>query len=1082
MIERVARCLDTGGRIFHRGFKNPVRSRRCLHNAFWAHGAGNIDLPPWWILLLQTSDRNDGLCSGTRVNAMGERVSGALQDIFLDFLYPVQTLAFIRRLKRSTVAQSNAASNVRNAASSIKQYSRNYTSFAEAVISGEKAVQETAQKEVNDVSADPLTVVPRSSDIVRRRIEEIFDTEDQTRLYDDLWRNYQDLLMASQSLSPPETIKMLRSLGKSERPRDLERSVAFFESLPISQRKAIHYSHAVSAALALNDLDTALVIHQEARSRISGSVGTSAILSHTIQHELWQRAISIWHQYWAVGEMAYFASADIWTTVDMLPLSELIDRACSAADFAISLSGNADRVTHAGAGAARDFGLELARRSFRRKGTTFDVVKHWALLQKLKILDIANLEIPVLALNQLLSVHNREHGHSALHLYRMLRKEAAFIPVRELLLTITERLLAEKTTFGMFMIIDDWWNYFKTLPAHLAVKIARVLAQNGQLEATQKLVDDFISEHGKPTSNSLYHSLLYVYNRRADIKGITGMLNKLGKDYGFQPGLKAYNYVLSTFARVGDIHGALGWFKKLDKKGYRPNRQTFSALMSMYGNRGDRDALNEMYQLSKAEGITADSTMINALIQANINDDDLGEVERLVMEFSHTTFEGSRTHMWNKLLHAHALRKNVEKVSELHGHMQELGVAANNMTYAALMTSLTIAKQPKAANKILQKVMRRANMKRTALHYAIVMRGFLATEEYGEVFRLYKDMVGRNLSPTMSTQNVLLRAAAAIDMSNNNSGSRPGDPTEFIRAQQTLEQIVANLDPTELAASEPRMFVSPNPINEAFSSTYFEYLIFLYGNDAAFEKVTELYDRLIKTTSRFTHQDIEASLPMRLISALMAAHRRAGNHEDIEKCWNLALDKGGQFAARSSGATREPGWVSHACRFITSLPLYQYMMSLGEGTPIPAHKVEQLNATIRYLQECGYELNSPNWNLYIQILSRSALPDHQAFAFETCERELIDDWPGWSHLGAPEYMKTKLRAMTRSTLLKSQKRMPAYVTLVRLAKTYVQARNRRTGATTGYIRQLAPRTVDAVNNMPRVEDGPQKTILRPDQM
>ncbi|KAK4694539.1 hypothetical protein P7C71_g3053, partial [Lecanoromycetidae sp. Uapishka_2] len=1081
MIERVARCLETGGRVCLRGSKQPFRSRRCLHNAFWSHGAANIDLPSWWILLLQTSDHKEGSRARTRINDVGKKVSGALQDIFLDFLYPVQTLAFIRRLKRSTAAHHNAASTVRTAASSVKQYSRNYTSFAEAVITGEKTAHGEAQEEVETAYADPSVAAPRSVDMIRRRIDEIFDAKDQTRLYDELWRNYQDLVEASQSLSQPEVIKMLRSLGKSKRPKDLERCVAFFESLPVPERRAIHYSHAVSAALALNDLNTALLIHQEARSRISGSIGTSAILGHTIQHELWHRAVGIWHQYWVVGKMAYFASADIWTTVDTLSLPVLIDRALSAANFAVSLSGNAECEAQDGAGAARDFALELARRSCRRKGATFDVEKHWALLQKVKMLDASDIEISVMALNQLLSIVNREHGHRALHLYRILRKETAFTPSRELLSTITEMLLVQKSTLGMFMVVDDWQNYFKTLPAHIALKIANVLAQNGQLEATEKLFDKFCKEHGTPKSDSLYHSLLYVYNRRADVNGITRMLNRLGEDYGFKPGLRAYNYVISTFARIGDVHGAMSWYKKLEKKGIKPDRRTFSTLMVMFGTKGDRDALNEIFQLSKVEGIIANATMIDTLIQINIRDEDFEEAERLVKEASRTDLEGSHTFMWNILLNAHALRKNVEKVSELHGQMQQAGVAPDNMTYAALMTSLTVAKHPKAANKILQRVMPRANMKRTALHYAIVIGGFLATKEYGEIFRLYKDMIRRNLSPTMSTQNVLLRAAASIDMSNKSPKTIAGGPTELLRAQQTLEQTLATLDPMELAASEPRKFVGPSPVNEAFSATYFEYLIFLYGKDAAFDKVTELYERFMKTTSQFTHQDIEASPPMRLLSALMVAHRRGGNYEDIEKCWNLALDQCKELARRSKATFSKPGWVLHSRRFIISLPLRQYMKSLGEETPVPAHKINQLNATIAYLQECGYELNSPNWNLYIQILSQSVLPDHQVLAFEECERELINHWPGWGYLGNPEYMKTKLSAMTRSTLLMPQQRMPAYLTFVRLAKAYVQARNRRTSATTNYIRHVAPRTVDAVNNMPRVEDRPQKTILRPDQ-
>ena len=57
--------------------------------------------------------------------------------------------------------------------------------------------------------------------------------------------------------------------------------------------------------------------------------------------------------------------------------------------------------------------------------------------------------------------------------------------------------------------------------------------------------------------------------------------------------------------------------------------------------------------------------------------------------------------------------------------------------------------------------------------------------------------------------------------------------------------------------------------------------------------------------------------------------------------------------------------------------------------------------------------------------------------------------------------------------------MPAYITLVELARAYLLAKQRRGGEPS--IRDLAgmaPRTVDAVNNMPRLEDAAQTLILR----
>jgi len=1059
MIERLARCLETGGRAALRGNKKQFRSRRHLHSAFWSHGAGNIDLPAWWILLLQTPPCSYESFSSRRGGQLREVVSSGLHDVFLDFLYPVQTLALIRRLKRSANAHQHAAQNV-------KRYSRSYTSIAKDFIAGAKAVK--AGKATTDTGSDTR----QAGDLLEMSIKELLDFPDHTGLHDELWNGYQDLLESSQSLSPQDLVRMLRCLVLSKRTIDVERAIALFEGIPVQQRRAIHYSYAVSAALTLKDLDIAIAIHREALSRIAGSIGTAAILRYAVQEESWTEAIDTWHMFWE-NKLSYYARPDIWTAVDALPLANLISKASSASDFAVSiLESTANTVV---AAAARDFALELIRRVFNTVGITFDVNQHWKLIEKARTLDQTNYSIQKMALSQLLSVDSREHGHRALHLYRILRKNSAFSPTREMLNAVTLKLLAERSVSGTLMIIDDWRNYFAALPLRFAIRAARLLAQNGQLEAIQKLLSDYVLEHGRPKNHALYHSLLLVYSRRADTEGIISCFNDLRENYGFEPGVKAWNSIISTFARVGDVHGALNYFRQLRDAGVRPDSTTYALLMSMYGKRGDRDAVNDLYEQTKAEGISATIKMLDTIVLATINDGALEEAERLVERVLQMELDGSRTFMWSVLLNAYALRKDVEKVSHLHRRMQEAGIPSDEMTYAALMTSLTVAKIPNAARKIMDTVMPRTKVKRTALHYAIVMGGYLATKEYGKVFQLYKNMLRDNLSPNMSTQNVLLRAAASVDKATLPADEGSMDQTEFIRAKQTFEQIIANLDPMELAASGPRLFAGPNPLNEAFTSTYFEYLIFLYGNEGAFSRATELYDRYITMSSALqgSNQDIEASPPMRLLSALMVTHIRTSNWTEVDRCWSLALEKSEQLACRSQSDTFRPGWVLHSRRFIINLLLHQYIISLtNQG------RIEDLIDTIDGLHSAGYALNSANWNSYIQALARSSRMVHRFLALENCERHLIYSWPGWAALGDPKYMKPKLRAAQQDMLLMQDQKAPTYLTLVCLARAYLECRSQGKSGLMRSMERSGPRTVDAIKNMPRLNDRAQSEILR----
>ncbi|KAL6719852.1 hypothetical protein ACLMJK_001773 [Lecanora helva] len=1060
MIERAARCLETGGQATFRGIKKQFRSRRHLHSAFWSHGAGDIDLPAWWIFLLRTPTYNEEACRSRSRGEFRAAVSQSLEDIFLGFLYPVRTLVLIQKIKRSTTAYQLAAQ-------SAKQYKRSYTSIAEKFIARAQA----AVGEGNSFSTSDAPVSRTTGDALRNGIIEILDSVDHDGLHDELWKHYQDFLETSQELLPQELLKMLRSLMLSPRSVDNERALALFESIPLRNRRAIHYSYAVSAALALKDIDTALAIHREAISRINGSVGTAAIMGFTIQQELWAVAVETWHPLWE-HKLSYYTRPDIWAAIDALPIDTLIGKARSAAEFAIKTS---ECVEGQGAVAAREFALELARRAFSVRGTAYNIDSHWDLVEKVSMLDDAGTLVRTLALDQLLSVDNSDSKRQALRLYHVLRMDSSFSPDRNILEGIIKHLFSTKSIRGLSMIINDWRGHLTRFPAGYALTAAKIFARGGEVDSVQKILDDFLSEHGKPKHNTLYHCMLLAHSRRADTTGVSNCLKYLQETFGFKPDTKGWNSMIATYARVGDVDGALNFLRDMTDSGQRPDSTTYFLLMSMFGKRGDRDAVEHLYEQSKVDGVPTTTQMIDAIVLANVNDGNLREAERIAEQALHMESSGSRTFMWNTIINAYAIRNEVVKVSEVHRRMHEAGVPYNNMTYAALMTSLTIARLPNGARKIMNTIMPQNNVKRTALHYAIVMGGYLMTREYNKIFQLYKKMLRSNLTPNMSTQNVLLRAAASVDRATEPASESQSENTEFRRARQTFEQTLDNLNPTELATSEPRLFVGPHPLDEAFSSTYFDYLIFLYGKASAFQKVSELYDRYVATRQELgsKDEDIETLPPVRLLSALMVAHLQTDNFSDIDQCWELALEKSRHLVCKQNADISQGNWVLRSRRFVINLPLHQYILSLTKQA-----RTEDIIRTVDSLQYSGYALNSSNWNKYIQALVRSPLTDHRVLAFRLCEHELIPNWSGWASLGSPQYMKEKMYKMHRFMLLRQDQRMPSYLTLVWLARAYLEARSEGKGGTMRALERNGPKTIDAITNMPHLNDREQSEILR----
>ena len=1035
MIERVVRCLETGGRCFLRVPKKPFRSRRALHSTFWAHGAGNIDLPSWWIALLQVPQTGSHACKS------GGARDGIQEKGFMDFLYPAQTVAFFQRLVSRDITALLGHRRKRTA----QLYSRAYTSSA-----------------------------TDAEDEARERLGELLGDADSIGANEELWKTYQRVQDKSVLLSPAELIELLRRLSTSKTKVDMERLLTIFNMIPVTERRAVHYEYAIIASLDRNDLEMALGLHREALPRIQGSLGTSAILRYTVEREQWRPAIDTWHGYWFYREM-YFERPNIWTEVDALPLSELMDKATSAADFAINMAESTGRsAADEAAVAAREFALQLIRRSFDIHGVIFDLAKGEKLFEKVKGLKEPGLKLYKASIEQLLSIDNPEHGSAAIRRYRELRKTSSVRPEPSLMNAVTDRFCAVHSSTGLFMMLEDYQRYHGGPSASTLKKIIFELAQQGNEEAVFNLFENFQTRFGKPKNPDLYHSLLRVYFRRGQVEKVVEIFQNLSKDYEFVPDIGAWNLVISTFARVGDGENALSWFLKLAKNDLKPDSHTYTTMMAMYAKRGDLEAVVGLFQRSRSENIKTTVGMMSNLVLAQVNNGQLAEAQKTAEQAlqigpSVLPVRRTLTCMWNIILNAYATRSDLEKVSEIHRLMQEAGVPSDSMTYAALLQSLTVAKQPDAARKILQVVMPRSRIRASPVHYAIVMGGFLATGEYHKIFALYARMLKRNVMPVPSTQNVVLRAAASVDIEEASKEGVEGAQIDLSRAREILDQTLSTMDPQELARNEPMKFFGVSRLDEAYSSSYFSYLIFLYGRRNAFDKIAKLYDRYTATAHKF-RQNLELSPPIQMLSALMVAHLQANEHEEVERCWYLALDRSEKLARRStSSSVSQPGWVLPARRFIMNTPLLHYLKSLESQV-----RIDDLTATIDDLLTSGYALTSKSWNAYIQVLVRNG---RALRAYELCETQLMDGWPGWEAMGGTWTIRSRFKAMAPKRL-QPERRMPSYPTLVFLAGAYMDAQAGAGAGALEELRTVAPRTVDAMRNMPKLEDEWQERILR----
>jgi len=1106
MRERLAGCLGKGGQQLHRAVSRPPhRSHRLLHSAFWTHGAGDIDLPSWWLSLLQLPQAKQDEQTG-RANT-GPR--------FLEFLYPSQTLAFIRKYAIADPAVQRRHQRIRK----VHQRSREYASIAADDV-GHFQGSTLLEAETSKEEARIKSVVGEICSIDDVRREALLSQLDELLLHDDpnakhlpLWQTYLELQDLSVPLLPRQLVRMMRCLSRSAASTDQERLIDIFKSICVANRRSIHYSYVVSAALRLDRLELAVRLHKEALDRIQGSVGTSALLRYTIERNVWQVAIETWQGYLEKQGRTFRASEnlEIWDSVDAFSLPDLWEKASSALDFASRVQDLAGDLAVA---PARSFALQLTSRSlllghaktanvdevktvfnpYAKKGKDMNrptspykpgfiarlhpsVDRHEAMMNKAIGLHGPPKQLYTAAISQVLTFTTRAYDALALKYYRALRELADYTPSMATVVAMLRRLCSIHSSAGIFMVLNDFRFYFGDIPSNLLELVIPEFAHQGNRTAVADLLREYRLKTPIIEDSQVANAMLYVCNRRGETKNLPGIFQSLHRDYSFEPDLRSWKTAIATYARVGDVDEATKWFNEFLDSNIKPDSQIFIHIMSMFAKRGDLDAVKQLLRQSADLGVSTEIGMIDCLVLAQIHYGDLHNAETLVEEALNTVEDvpqSSRTRMWNYLLNAHALRGDLEKVTILHRRMRENKIPSDGITFAALMQSLIVTDRTRGAFQILRQIMPQAGVRPTALHYGLIMSSWLRRKWYRKIFNLYSEMLKNKIKPTMGTQNYIVRAAALKDVEERAKAAENNDQAQHERAQQTIDQTLADMDPMDLATGEPIRFVGNLRLDDAFLSSHMAYMVNIYGRERSLDKATRMYDRYVGKRRQFD-MDVDTSPPINMLSALMVASQNSQDYDTVSKCWHLSLEKGQILARRQNANISDPGWVLPSRRYILNTHLRIYVNSL-----VAQYRFREIDETIDHLHHCGYVLDSRSWNQYIIALLQGG---QRVKAFELCEHELMPGWEGWARLG-PVY-SSAIRRNTRrkqSKYLQPYRRHPQYDTMVHLAAAFVSAQSEsrdRWGRTEiDRLGKVAPRTVSAVYNLPRLDDFTQRTVLQ----
>lgn len=1238
MLERAKACLKSGARDSLRCAHTTPRSNRMLHSAFWNHGAGDLDLPPWAVSMLPMPTdlplKNGNTWQQHRaVSGEGEEVvksdSTALSDgVVLDFLYPPQALAWMHRAngqawerwerrnarrlpdgfvqtsrgyasrgyaqtarrtvddpqdqeqgykrgsasKRLGLSQGEADGFVSDAASDEKKAGELNGPQARSAdpetelesTAGNDALDVTEDTLDNDFADSPGELAEPSSNLQRlRNIMASFpsnasraDSGKTQELSDRALSIYDSLDQGSKDDTrlKVELLEWLSAFGNNNAE---VRCAMLYSSIPVDHRTLAVYKAALSGYINSNRFVQAMKLHREAMKNIPNGIQvTMMFFKYAVETRRWQMAMSIKAQYQhLMDSQDVNARRDMfWFQVSQIP--GLLPKALALARWlrALDRAGSSNAKTRR---FAASFFREALVQQFeadegKAKSSTSlqggsslpqnSIGRLFHYLQELddsaKVYD--NLIWCMIKGN---APYKYSHVHrivSYAYLEMYKNRDPNYRIPQHVLMRLLDHLThvwdaldrqhGSHHSIRPEHIIRDWKRYYGKLSKEAVAHLISWHARNGRL-GRFKVWHAYLKTHydDYDSQRDLLWSSIYVHARRADLpkaKVAFAEAVKYTAEHGGSPPLVCWNVLLHAHARGDDLEGALDTLQALVDTGMKPDEYSFHPVMELLAKRGDVEGVKDLLvQYDSLALKKREAAFFGSLLNAHVSCGEIEEAEATLKtaidKVKSGEVRGSLTGSFNIVLTAHALRRDVDATMRTYRWMQAEGIRVDGNTFAALIVGLTVYRQTPAAYKILRKVMPEHDCLPTAFHYALVMTGYVNSGQYAEALEVHEHMRVRNIRTSPSSSSIYLKAKALMEHkgSRNPKANTPLNtvfPPTLRESLAELQKILAASDGQELAAKQPQPGLGVQKSLEAVPAAYINFMIYIHGRRRCYDAVADLFSQFESSANKLDNAEGSSQAPIRLLAALMTAHLRAGDYDEVERCWMLAKEQADKIAgtvpvpqlragpaastalgntetdlldlqpavsadaqeagfrigdrdSNSTGASTTAKKVKPRQALLTDTSVAPKLPKPSPGRqhiltrPLRFYlyalaqqeRMTDMMSLVSSLYHQGYTMDNRTWNTVIQILCRSS-PPLALLAFTLAERFLTPHFPGWvssSHGYTQNSARREGLQHIRARYLRPGQLMPQYQTLVLLGSVLLQLRSIEAGGRQGILKR-----------------------------
>ncbi|KAI4736765.1 hypothetical protein E4T50_12739 [Aureobasidium sp. EXF-12298] len=1116
MLERTSACLDTGVRFSLRQKSLFPKSRRLLHSSFWSTHAPDVDH-----LCLNHNSSSYAPASSYAAStslsypSVTPASSPDSHDApFLGFLYPAPTQAFMTRLSQwERLSRKNTRPNVLRGYSSMTTPKRS-------------------------ASPPPPPSSRAHHDLVALLESPI---SDQSFLALDIERAWNLLSQIPHPSTDLLHHAIYWFAQRDDRTAD-QHAVDLFADLPNESKSPADYRHAIVSNLRLGRQPVAVALHKEASSLPrAGHIASSYMMETAIESSDWPLAISVLKEWETYNAAAYsgLESQILWgrslvnLRFALTKLHELRRLCCERMQL--------DKNDQSTQGLQRLYRLLMDRYIqaqsrhpiFLKPGNTADLTRGHVriLIEKTHKHGLASAALYEGILMTLLTLNGcaSNQGCSAIvsATYLLYRQSKFFAPTEELLLFITRFWRDHNLAFagegprlnfiGKDSILGDWIKHHQR-PSHSAfVVIMDAFAQRGLAAAVKEHADLYKSFYmnGDMNPDSLW-PLLTVHAVNRQPAHAYKQLRSMEKEYGISPNLRCWNIVMHAYIWIDDLTGATDIFRKIINSGIEPDEYSYAQILNAYAKRGDIDGVIELLDFAKLRGLTKPTTymlnsMILALTHSSGMDGALEALNQTIEAVQKNKAKGSLTLCFNTVLVAFAWRRDLKATMETYRRMKAENIPLDERSYGALMLVLCLFRQSPSAHKVLKTVMPSSGIRPMAFHYAILTRGYLGQELYSEAVKVDDEMKRARVRETASSRAVASRANTLYQ--NSIAGKQTDKADSSLPLDLAIEDFQKLLDDTRVF----RHGIQPEAAGH--QTMDISHLIYVHGHRRSFEAVQHLFQMFQKKLTEIDKGQDQAPIVL-LLTNLMFVHSQAQEWSEVDKYWNLIKSRVDEIRLSHIPASKflksvrhkhftpsrgegETAIIPASYRFMLSQPLQYYIRS-----QFAQSSIRKLVPMMMKLLSQGFRFANKTWNeLIVQLCQAS--PPRALLAFTLVEKYMMKDWPGWIYhrhasITKPETVFIKKHThkegleYINARYLNKEQLIPQYRTMVYLARAMLDVRGltsrglgddhdesgyglqelRKQVGSIPEIQRQAPKTLHAVQSMPRILDRLQESLLR----